>query len=79
MSATFSGNGSFDSSKYHRYYQYYTTNGTALISLMTHISSSKGDHYELNRARLHTATFYEIAKFNPATTGEGKGLCDYSD
>ena len=72
MSATFSGNGSLTLPNTTDTINY-TTNGTALISLMTHIVQAK-ETLMTEQGETATATFYEIAKFNPATTGEGKGL-----
>jgi hypothetical protein len=51
----------------------FTTNGTALISLITHIAQAK-ETLITEQGETATATFYEIAKFDPATAGEGKGL-----
>lgn len=72
MSATFSGNGTLtipDTTETINF----TTNGTAIISLMTHIAQAK-ETLTTEQGETATVTVYEIAKFDPATTGEGKGL-----
>jgi hypothetical protein len=51
----------------------FTTNGTALISLMAHTAQAK-ETLVTEQGETATVTFYEIAKFDPATPGEGKGL-----
>jgi hypothetical protein len=72
MSATFSGNGTLtlpgttDTINY-------TTNGTALVSLVTHTVQAK-ETLMTELGETATATIYEIAKFDPSTAGEGKGL-----
>jgi hypothetical protein len=72
MSATFSGTGSLTLPNTTDTINY-ATNGTALISLMTHTVQAK-ETLKTEQGETATATFYEIAKFNPATAGEGKGL-----
>ena len=72
LSAIFSGNGtatlpnSSDTINY-------TTNGTAVIALETH-SVLAEETLMTEQGETATSTFYEIAKFDPATAGEGKGL-----
>jgi hypothetical protein len=72
LSAIFSGNGtatlpnSSDTINY-------TTNGTAVIALETH-SVLAEETLMTEQGETATVTFYEIAKFDPATPGEGKGL-----
>jgi hypothetical protein len=72
LSAIFSGNGtatlpnSSDTINY-------TTNGTAVIALETH-SVQAEETLMTEQGETATVTFYEIAKFDPATPGEGKGL-----
>jgi hypothetical protein len=51
----------------------FTTNGTAIIALETH-SVQAEETLTTEQGETATATFYEIAKFDPATAGEGKGL-----
>jgi hypothetical protein len=72
ISATFSGNGTLtlpDTTETINF----TTNGTALISLMTHSTQAK-ETIMTEQGETATATFYEILKINPATAGDGKGL-----
>jgi hypothetical protein len=72
MSATFSGNGTLtlpDTTDTINY----TTNGTALVSLVTHTVQAK-ETLMTELGETATATIYEIAKFDPSTAGEGKGL-----
>jgi hypothetical protein len=72
MSATFSGNGTLtlpDTTETINV----TTNGTAIISLITHIAQAT-ETLTTEQGETATATVYEIAKFDPATAGEGKGL-----
>ena len=72
MSATFSGNGTLtlpDTTDTINY----TTNGTALVSLVTHTVQAK-ETLMTELGETATATIYEIAKFEPSTAGEGKGL-----
>lgn len=72
LSAIFSGNGtatlpnSSDTINY-------TSNGTAVIALETH-SVQAEETLMTEQGETATVTFYEIAKFDPATPGEGKGL-----
>jgi hypothetical protein len=72
MSATFSGNGTVTLPNTTDTINY-TTNGTALISLETH-SVQAEETLMTEQGETATATFYEIAKFDPTTMGEGKGL-----
>jgi hypothetical protein len=72
MSATFSGNGTLtlpDTTETINF----TTNGTAIISLITHIAQAT-ETLTTEQGETATATVYEIAKFDPATASEGKGL-----
>ena len=50
----------------------FTSNGSALISFMTQ-SSQGTEIIRMDDGTTATLTFYEIAKFNPAT-GEGEGI-----
>jgi hypothetical protein len=50
----------------------FTSNGSALISFMTQ-SSQGTEIIRMDEGTTATLTFYEIAKFNPAT-GEGEGI-----
>ncbi len=72
MSAVFSGNGSVTLPNTTETINY-TTNGTAIISLTTNIAQAR-ETLMNEQGEIATATFYEIAKFDPATAGEGKGL-----
>jgi hypothetical protein len=72
MSATFSGNGSLTLPNTTDTISY-TANGTAIISLETH-SVQAEETLMTEQGETATVTFYEIAKFDPATMGEGKGL-----
>jgi hypothetical protein len=72
ISATFSGNGTLTPPSTTDTINF-TTNGTALLSLMTHIAQAE-ETLTTEQGETATATFYEIAKFDPATGGEGKGL-----
>jgi len=72
MSATFSGNGSLTLPNTTDTISY-TANGTAIISLETH-SVQAEETLMTEQGETATTTFYEIAKFDPATMGEGKGL-----
>jgi hypothetical protein len=72
MSATFSGNGTMTLPNTTETINF-TTNGTALISLMTH-STQATEILITEQGETATATFYEILKINPATAGDGKGL-----
>jgi hypothetical protein len=72
MSATFTGNGTLtlpDTTEAINF----TTNGTATIALETH-SVQAEETLMTEQGETATLTFYEIAKFDPATAGEGKGL-----
>ena len=72
MSATFTGNGTLtlpDTTEAINF----TTNGTAIIALETH-SVQAEETLMTEQGETATLTFYEIAKFDPATAGEGKGL-----
>src|ERR687894_772612 len=72
MSATFSGNGTLTLPNTTETINF-TTNGTAVIALETH-SVQAEETLMTEQGETATATFYEIAKFDPATAGEGKGL-----
>jgi hypothetical protein len=72
MSATFSGNGSLTLPNTTDTISY-AANGTAIISLETH-SVQAEETLMTEQGETATATFYEIAKFDPAAMGEGKGL-----
>jgi hypothetical protein len=72
MSATFSGNGTLtlpDTTETINF----IANGTAIISLIAHIAQAT-ETLTTEQGETATATVYEIAKFDPATAGEGKGL-----
>jgi hypothetical protein len=70
--ATFSGNGTLTLPNTTETINY-TTNGSALISLVTHSAQAK-ETITTEQGETATATFYEIVKFDPAAEGEGKGL-----
>jgi hypothetical protein len=72
MSAIFSGNGSATLPNIPETVNY-TTNGTAIISLTTNTAQAK-ETLMTEQGDTATATFYEIVKFDPTRTGEGKGL-----
>ncbi len=72
MSATFVGNGTLTLSDTTETINF-TTNGTAVIALETH-SVQAEETLMTEQGETATATFYEIAKFDPAAAGEGKGL-----
>jgi hypothetical protein len=72
MSATFTGNGTVTIPNTTDTINF-TTNGTAVIALETH-SVQAEETLMTEQGETATATFYEIAKFDPATAGEGKGL-----
>jgi cytoskeletal protein RodZ len=72
ISATFSGNGTVTLPNTSDTINY-TTNGTAVIALETH-SVLAEETLMTEQGETATATFYEIAKFDPARVGEGKGL-----
>jgi hypothetical protein len=72
ISATFSGNGTATLPDTTETIDF-TTNGTAVIALETH-SVQAEETLMTEQGETATATFYEIAKFDPASAGEGKGL-----
>jgi hypothetical protein len=72
MSATFTGNGTLTISDTTEAINF-TANGTAIIALETH-SVQAEETLMTEQGETATLTFYEIAKFDPATAGEGKGL-----
>ncbi len=72
ISATFSGNGTWTLPNTTDTINF-TTNGTGIIALETH-SVQAEETLTTEQGETATATFYEIAKFDPATAGEGKGL-----
>src|SRR5215211_3926849 len=72
MSAIFTGNGTLTLPNTTDTINF-TTNGTALISLMTNSAQAK-ETLITEEGETATATFYAIVKFNPSTAGEGKGL-----
>ena len=72
MSAIFTGNGTLTLPNTTDIINF-TTNGTALISLMTNSAQAK-ETLMTEEGETATATFYAIIKFNPSTAGEGKGL-----
>src|ERR687894_1264887 len=72
ISATFTGNGTVTIPNTTDTINF-TTNGTAVIALETH-SVQAEETLMTEQGETATATFYEIAKFDPATAGEGKGL-----
>jgi hypothetical protein len=72
ITATFSGNGTWTLPNTTDTINF-TTNGTAIIALETH-SVQAEETLTTEQGETATATFYEIAKFDPATAGEGKGL-----
>jgi hypothetical protein len=72
ISATFTGNGTLTIPNTTETINF-TTNGTAVIALETH-SVQAEETLMSEQGETATATFYEIAKFDPATAGEGKGL-----
>jgi len=71
MSVTFSGNGTLTLSNTTQPINF-TSSGSALISFVT-LSSQGMETYRTENGETATATFYEIAEFNPAT-GQGKGF-----
>ena len=76
MSATYTGNGTLTLSNNNTATNTtinFTTKGTALISLATNSAQAK-ETLVTDHGETATATFYEIVKFNPSVTGEGKGL-----
>ncbi len=72
MSATFTGNGTVTIPNTTDTINF-TANGTAVIALEIH-SVQAEETLMTEQGETATATFYEIAKFDPATAGEGKGL-----
>ena len=72
ISATFTGNGTLTLPNTTDTINF-TTNGTALISLMTHSTQAKAT-IVTEQGETATATFYEILKIDPATAGDGRGL-----
>src|ERR687894_1226755 len=72
ISATFTGNGTVTIPNTTDTINF-TTNGTAVVALETH-SVQAEETLMTEQGETATATFYEIAKFDPATAGEGKGL-----
>jgi hypothetical protein len=72
MIATYSGNGTLSFPNATETIDF-TTNGSALVSLLIHTVQAK-ETLVTEQGETATATFYEIAKFNPARAGEGKGL-----
>ena len=73
ISATFTGNGTLTLPNTNANAINFTTNGTALISLMTHSTQAKAT-IMTEQGETATATFYDILKIDPATTGNGRGL-----
>jgi hypothetical protein len=71
MSVTFSGNGTLTLSNTTQPINF-TSSGSALISFVT-LSSQGTETFITEEGETATATFYEIAEFNP-TTGQGKGF-----
>ena len=72
ISATFTGNGTLtlpDTTDTINY----TTNGTAVISIMTHSTQAKAT-IMTEQGETATATYYEILKIDPAAAEDGKGL-----
>ncbi|MDQ3883535.1 MAG: hypothetical protein M3243_05730 [Thermoproteota archaeon] len=72
LSAIFSGNGTMTLPNTSDTINY-TTNGTAIIALETH-SVLAEETLMTEQGETAIVTFYEIAKFDPARAGEGKGL-----
>jgi cytoskeletal protein RodZ len=72
ISATFIGNGTLTIPNTAETINF-TTNGSALISLVTHSTQAK-ETITTEQGETATATFYEILKINPAEDGDGKGL-----
>jgi hypothetical protein len=71
MSVTFSGNGTLTLSNTTQPINF-TSSGSALISFVT-LSSQGTETFITENGETATATFYEIAEFNP-TSGQGKGF-----
>jgi hypothetical protein len=72
MGATFTGNGTLTLPNTTETINF-TTNGTALISLMTHSTQAKAT-IMTEQGETATATFYDILEIDPAITGNGRGL-----
>jgi hypothetical protein len=72
MIAAYSGNGTFALPNTTETINF-TANGSALVSLTMHTVQAK-ETLVTEQGETATATLYEIAKFNPAMAGEGKGL-----
>ena len=72
ISATFTGNGTLTIPNTTETINF-TTNGTAVIALETH-SVQAEETLMTEQGETAIVTFYEIAKFDPARAGEGKGL-----
>jgi hypothetical protein len=72
ISAIFSGNGTLTLPGTTETINF-TTNGTALISLLTHSTQAIAT-IMTEQGETATATFYEILKIDPAMSGAGKGL-----
>ena len=72
MDATFSGDGTLTVPNSTENI-IFTTNGTGLISLATQ-SAQATETMVTEDGETANATFYEIVQFNPASTGEGKGI-----
>jgi hypothetical protein len=72
MDATFSGDGTLTMPNSTENI-IFTTNGTGLISLATQ-SAQATETIVTEDGETAKATFYEIVQFNPASTGEGKGI-----
>jgi hypothetical protein len=72
ISAAFTGNGTLTIPNTIETINF-TTNGSALISLVTHSTQAK-ETITTEEGETATATFYEILKINPSEDGDGKGL-----
>jgi hypothetical protein len=72
MSATFSGNGTLTLPDTMDTINY-TSNGTALISLIMHTVQAK-ETLMTEQGETATATFYDILKIDPAMPSDGKGF-----
>lgn len=72
MSATFSGDGTLTLPNTTENI-IFATNGSGLISLATQ-SAQATETIMTEDGETANATFYEIVQFNPASTGEGKGI-----
>jgi cytoskeletal protein RodZ len=74
ISATFTGNGTLTIPNTNANAAInFTTNGTALISLITHSTQAKAT-IMTEQGETATATFYEILRIDPAAAGDGRGL-----